>query len=517
MPNALLIISQPGMAARELNVTTGAAISIGRALDNVVCLEDDPNISRYHAVIDARADGFYLSDLGSSNGTTIGEQLVTYEYKLRDGELVVLGGSATIEFRACAAQKSAQAAPISDPSMQSGAAATSSSAPMVEEAAATPPAETRSKTPIILIAGICLGLVLIIAAGTLYATGMLGGGCAPAVRIIAPESGATVHESLRIRVESENTKCIQRVTYQLNGSEVASAEAAPYHVTLKAGDLDGFPDGNHILTVTVEDDKGKKKLQPDEILLAFEKSRPSEPNPTPASQASEFSPVGTIPSLPPPVSGIDISGMSAGLASQISGKSGYRFDGEFAVAIRAHTAEYRQSGYTDRARPVRHNIRKAYNDRDIKPLVGFVLAMSRSKLNANAGASDEGVGLWRIPPAVAQDYLAPGEAPAMALVDPKRSAEISSSYLKSLIDVFEMDDFMYAVACFGMPLREAGEMRTKLASLEPAARRDFWQMVKLGIVTREQADRVERFFAAGIVGENPEVFALPSEQRFSSL
>ncbi|MEJ7709806.1 MAG: FHA domain-containing protein, partial [Pyrinomonadaceae bacterium] len=490
------------MSPRELAVSTGNAVSIGRALDNTVCLEGDPNISRYHAVIDARADGCCLSDLGSSNGTTIHERPITYEHKLQDNDVVVLGGSSTIEFRARAAQ-SGEAVPEQSSaaaSVQSDiSASVAASAPTaVVDPAATPAPPSSSRLPIVLLVVVCVGLILVVGGGVFYAAGWIGGGCQPLVRIISPQSGTTVRGAIRIRVETENPKCIERVVYQLDGSEVARSEAPPYNVSLNAGDLTDVVTGNHILTVTVEDSKGKKRLQSEEILLAFEAARSSGgPGPTtlePNAEvvANEATQIQTAPV------GIDVPGMSARLATQISRKSGYNFDSEFSEAIRARTAEYRQSGYTDRAQQVRRDINKAYRDRGLEPLVGYVLAMSRSKLNA--GASGEGVGMWKISPTVARGYMAPNELPETALADPKRSAEVSALYVKALIDVFEIDDFMYAVACFGMPLSEAGEMRTKLASVapDPATRRDFSRMVKLGIVTREQSERVARFFAAGI-------------------
>jgi hypothetical protein len=112
--------------------------------------------------------------------------------------------------------------------------------------------------------------------------------------------------------------------------------------------------------------------------------------------------------------------------------------------------------------------------------------------------------------------LAPGESESV-LADPKRSAEIAAAYVKYLDGLFGREDFMYAIACYGMPLPQAGEIRTRLEQQsDPSGRRDFWRMVEIGIIPRDAADRVIKFFAAGVVGENPQSFGLRPE-RLSSL
>ena len=101
----------------------------------------------------------------------------------------------------------------------------------------------------------------------------------------------------------------------------------------------------------------------------------------------------------------------------------------------------------------------------------------------------------------------------------KRSAEIAASYINDLVNAFGgTDQFMYAIACYGMPLAEAARVRARLEEIDPEAtdRKNFWRMVKAGVVPRDGAERVAKFFAAGIVGENPQAFGL-SSRPLSSL
>jgi pSer/pThr/pTyr-binding forkhead associated (FHA) protein len=97
MPFAKLVIIQPGHASRELKVETDL-VTIGRALDNLIALEDDSNVSRYHAELESRSGDFWLVDLESRNGTTVNDQAIDLERQLEDGDLICIGGSSMIEF-----------------------------------------------------------------------------------------------------------------------------------------------------------------------------------------------------------------------------------------------------------------------------------------------------------------------------------------------------------------------------------------------------------------------------------
>jgi hypothetical protein len=56
---------------------------------------------------------------------------------------------------------------------------------------------------------------------------------------------------------------------------------------------------------------------------------------------------------------------------------------------------------------------------------------------------------------------------------------------------------------------EAAQFRDQL----PPDRRDFWKVIKSG----PQRDRVLNFFAAGIVGENPQKFNLLQNKSLTNL
>ncbi len=64
---------------------------IGRS-DDVDLVVSDTSISRRHAMIVRRANGFFLSDLGSTNGSFVNKEAVMRPEALNEGDKVILGG-----------------------------------------------------------------------------------------------------------------------------------------------------------------------------------------------------------------------------------------------------------------------------------------------------------------------------------------------------------------------------------------------------------------------------------------
>lgn len=86
-----IIITQSGDPESRTVPCGVSETTIGRAPDNTVVLVGD-NISRHHAVITAHADDFFLTDLGSGNGTLLnGTPIRSNErYVLRNGDVATI-------------------------------------------------------------------------------------------------------------------------------------------------------------------------------------------------------------------------------------------------------------------------------------------------------------------------------------------------------------------------------------------------------------------------------------------
>lgn len=71
-------------------------ITIGRADDSIVQLAS-PSVSGQHAIIKVRADGYYVQDLGSRNGTRVNGAVIE-ESVLSDGDRVAFGDVTSVFF-----------------------------------------------------------------------------------------------------------------------------------------------------------------------------------------------------------------------------------------------------------------------------------------------------------------------------------------------------------------------------------------------------------------------------------
>lgn len=94
-------MSGPGLGMAELDVIqvhgprtrvplTAQRTLIGRATESDVFLPDTM-LSRRHAQIERREDGYYVIDLGSTNGTFVNGERLSHEHRLRDGDTISMG------------------------------------------------------------------------------------------------------------------------------------------------------------------------------------------------------------------------------------------------------------------------------------------------------------------------------------------------------------------------------------------------------------------------------------------
>lgn len=410
-----------------------------------------------------------------------------------------------------------------------GAAAPSANSGAVRAAAAaSPPADAgaagrqaASKRKYFLIGGGALAALVCV---LLIAFSQSGAKCPGAVKLKGPKSGSPVTDAFTLGVSVENRRCISAVTYQIDGEDIATETRFPYEVQLHGPTIARrLPkQDTHEVSVTVEDTRGETHTLEERLTLTFAAGPSAEPSPgvSPERAAPAAAPADPA-AQPAPAVGArheELSAQCRQLASQISGKSGYTFAPEFTSLVEQRLSLYRGVPASELARRYRYEVNKAFGDQGVPLMFGYVLAFSRSRFDVNA--DDLGVGLWQIPPKLARssNYLTQGESDA-SLKDPKRSAEIAALYMKDLLNSFDPEDFMYAVACFGMGVNEAGQVSYKLNEVapDPASRRDIVKMSKAGVLSPAQVDRVARFFAAGIVGEHPQSANRRDAQPFSSL
>jgi pSer/pThr/pTyr-binding forkhead associated (FHA) protein len=86
---AALVVRSGGGRAGESFTIDQDRMSIGRTPDAAVFL-DDVTVSRNHALLVHRADGYYIDDLGSLNGTYVNRRRIE-SHKLSDGDEIQVG------------------------------------------------------------------------------------------------------------------------------------------------------------------------------------------------------------------------------------------------------------------------------------------------------------------------------------------------------------------------------------------------------------------------------------------
>jgi hypothetical protein len=537
MPFAKFIVIQPGHNTREVLLDHGV-VTIGRALDNTIALDDDFDVSRYHAEIEERGQEFWVVDLGSSNGTTVNDVVVELEEPLRNGDLIGVGTSTVIEFHLSDTPWSVPEQRYARTPREAVAETSipTTEAHVPEYAAINSPvnhgseighiagqAAGQAAQPIIAPVSTGLSPLVLVGAigGGLLLTGAVAGifllssarGCKASVRITSPQTGTTISGPTAIRVEAEETECIDRVIYELDGTKVASSEIPPYQAMLDPADLSGLS-GNHILTVIVEDEEGNRRIQPEEVVLGFERGllQPPETEPSPTQPAENANERTSEPSQT--LSTSDLKDMCERLAKEVSRKEGYIFDRELLRQVERRTRDYMGAGFHKRARPFRDIINDSFiNEHGLDPPIGYLVAMSRSNFfltQSHPDPKSPGEGLWRMPLSLAESAGYMGRCKNQTLADPdqKCAALVAAQYTKALVVNLFDGDVVYAASCFGMTPGDAAKWRDQL----PADRRDLWKVIN----SAEQRDRLIRFLAAGIVGENPQRFGM-TDSPLSSL
>ncbi|HEX8338693.1 MAG TPA: FHA domain-containing protein [Pyrinomonadaceae bacterium] len=490
MPTARLIIQQPGQRARVAEAA-GAVVSVGRRPDNTVCLEDT-GVSKYHAVIERRGGEYFVTDLGSSNGTTVNGEPLHATRALRDGDLICLGGNSTLQFQLEGGAGGLPAGPAAG--MPAASGLTNGLTPPPVPGVRAPSMPSVPSVPSVP------GVQMPHAPGvSMPSTPGLNAPSVPSV---------------------QTPQAVQKILGMPRALLAAGSATLAGGVILAA--LWGFG---------VVGGSSARPARPEDELLGTEQLEELEGADAKAGGASAAAPpdasqglaaATTADAVAPPAPAVPPAGAAAaasadataslarGLAGQISQKSGYAFDPRFVEQIKTYVNEYRvTASYYDRAAKYRDRVEREFsNTQGIHPLVPYLLAMSQTKF-VERGAG----GVWNLPPALLSQYAGSADTS-----DPDVSTRAAAAYARALLDTFDKEDFMYAIACYGMIVDDAGKVRMKLEEKDPGRRLrgDFWRMKSEGVVQGAQVERVARFFAAGIVFENPAQFGL-KERPLSSL
>ncbi len=508
----------------DREMTLGESVTtLGRATDNAVSFSADSNVSRYHAEVEFRGGDYWLIDLGSSNGTTLNGEAFKGERKLNDGDEIALGGTSKVSFvvvdesqtapnNSVPSGDGANAAGIgnaeNDSESEADAAEKEQDAEIVEDEKTA----SKSRMPLMLgIAGTAVGLAVACVIGAVVYSSMGTTKCEAKARIVRPEYGDTLKKKTDIEVESENAECASRAIFLLNGIEFDSTTEQPFKSTIDPNEHPELADGDlHSLKVVLEDQEGNKIELPNDVAVQIETREIATPTPTPTDIAEVPTPTPPKNQRPSLIETKDLA--RAFLAKDFPANANYNVsDPDFLKEVQKRTDEFAASeNYFTRAAAYKDVIGVAFvQEKNLDPSLGFVLAMSRSQFKPQKQGADEG--LWQMSQNFAAENSLNGSCGAETLSDPSQNcaAKVASQYLKSLVlEVFE-GDVVYSVAAFGKSPQEANIWKATL----PANRADFWKNVK----DQKQREQIAKFFAAGIVAENPQKYGLKRDKPISEL
>lgn len=488
-------------------------VTIGRSSDNTISFSNDSNVSRYHLEIEARGDDYYLVELGSSNGTTVNGESVTGEKLLKEGDVIILGGTSRIEFLADQDEtEKKEESPAADPSVSNDAASTETEAASLEaDAGPAQDAKAVSKFPVMLgVAGAACGLAAIFVVAAVIFSYSKTGGCEARATITKPENFETLSEQTEVETEIEgNADCVSRAIFLIDGAEFADTSEQPFTVKLDPKQFPTLADGlDHKLQVVLEDAEGSKIIQPGEIALVFESKNLATPTPAP-EETPEETPT-PAPKSKGKVTIIEVQAMTNNLIKSLGGGFSYKLDKKLLEEIQSKTADYAVEGYSAKASQYQDKIKNAYLvETDVGSPVGFILAMSRSKFDLAKQGAEEG--LWRMTNdfAAANAYNQGCEVPSLSDPSQACAARVSSLYMKTLLRTIFEGEAVFAAAAFGMSPDEAYNWKQSL----PVEHSDLSNVIK----SQRQRDELVRFFAAGIVAENPQKFGLKKDRPISQL
>ncbi|MEZ5306129.1 MAG: FHA domain-containing protein [Pyrinomonadaceae bacterium] len=507
------------LAGGEERSITANVTSFGRVPDNEISFPEDSNVSRFHAEIEKRGDDeFWLLDLGSSNGTLLNGAPVTSETPLSDGDLISLGGSSTFTFRTSADEEEEEEKEEQEENTESDDSKPEDESGESPEIAATAQTGGKRSLVILSLAGLVLGLALIMLIGSLFYFFLREpekASCEAKATFVSPENGDILAETTTVEVRIDNSECVDSAVFSLGGKEIGRTSGGEFKISLDPAKFPELSDGyDRKLSVTLFDTAGKEIVQNALIAVALETietDTPEDPTGPDVVPTAE-----TVPNMKNPgrPSLIETQQLMTKAAAAIPGTAGHHISNQrFLDEVAKAAPEFASPGYFERAAKFKDVINYQFlREQNLDPSIGYVLAMSRTKFQPTNKA--EGAGLWDMNNQIVLDNAYNGICGAETIAsETQRCASIAaSSYLKDIVlNVFN-GDVIYGIAAFGMDKQQATRWNDSLPQ-DPKVRANFWEVIK----DPQRKAQVVRFFAAAMVIENPQKFGLENDRPISEL
>jgi hypothetical protein len=468
----VVLIYPTSEGSREIAVE-GEKLSFGRGSEADFRFEDD-GLSRLHATVYRDRDAVWIVDENSTNGTFVnGEKTGSSGTPLKNGDAVKIGHYTTLQVRIAAKQEGAQA--VSSVTYAEKKTAVSSMA-----------------NPSYLLPLAVIGIAVLVITASAVFIGVTSGGENKGNIVKKTEEFDTPLFSENENDES-NKKTPTPTPKNENSNRVEIIE--------DNSNLTNSPVGDNSTAEIINLPGGKKYLD----LSDSEKSKYVEVKALKVARMIGNSESKSIP----PAAVEKIKAWVDGYARRINTKSlsGCRFGDNLQVTY-------------ERASKNAPFIIRAFNARGIDPQIGLYLAMIESEHCVCLQSPTGPLGMFQFTQATGRLHglnIRPGASPANPdeRCEPEPAARAASSYMKALMLRFGTGPLSVPLAVGSYNSGEGGLSTNLKAALEKneSQERSFWTLVANAESLSKQfqlenVKYVPKFFAAAIVGENPQDFGL---------
>lgn len=176
----------------------------------------------------------------------------------------------------------------------------------------------------------------------------------------------------------------------------------------------------------------------------------------------------------------------------------------------SETDRERFQRFLQRGSQYREIVESVLHENELPPEL-YYLAMIESGYRTRATSIASAVGVWQFISGTATRYGLEVNRFVDERRDPIRSTEAAAKYLTDLYNIF--GSWHLAMSAYN-----AGEYRIVRAVVRGKSR-DFWTLVKLGMLPKETADYVPKFMAAVTIGSDLKSygFHLPPSEKYPDL
>jgi len=438
----------------------------------------DDGLSRLHATVYRDGDRVWIVDENSSNGTFVnGQRVAGAGTPLRQGDAVRIGHQTDLNVR-----MTEKPLPASQPS--------SASAPMFSSAAAKTTASSPSSISILPVALIACAILVVTLSAVFIGYTVLG------------NSKTDVVQNTDEDDDQDNDKPVKNTKVTPTPkSGTSGPDPTPEKDTGQIGNVTTPGDTTPPLDIL----KGRKYL---DLSDAEKRQYLSER----AMKIAQI--IGNNSSEAIPAAALDkIKSFTEGFAKRINA------GGTNGCPSRRPWGDNLQATY-DRASKNAPFIIKAFNEKGVDPRIGLYLAMIESEHCVCLQSSTGPLGMFQFTKATGELHglkTVKGATPENPdeRCQPAPAARAAASYVKALTGRYGTGPASVPLAIGSYNSGEGGLSSNLVKALESGSgvERDFWTLIANGEKLSKQFQSenfkyVPKFFAAAIIGENPQDFGL---------